>query len=445
MTRKKILLNEIVVPADLGGLRLNEDVSDIIGSIKECGLLNPLIINSQNRLIAGGRRYTAIKQLGWNEVDVLVINLTPIDEEIAAIDENLARKDLEPPERDRALARRKKLYEQKYPNTKHGVAGAIAAHLDDRTEKNATADSATAHTPSFVKDTANKTGMAERTVRQGIARAEKASPKVNELWESKQLSQSHVDEICKLPLKQQEELAPHAVGKEVMKVRAAVKVAMDSNTDAAAKTLSSKTGYQRNSLDAHISSLSEKIIKALKKAEEASVSIFSIKSLRVLYEELVPYYEQQSKKAIVTDSAKGLPIHKDTEGNTTEARDVLLNRNFKATSEVPPFFSNNRYVHDAAIYLEPNVLQEWAAIQVCRKGPTCKWYHSRLKEFGQFFETNPSVVSENERSEFIKRTLKVVHKKFRKGHSSKELLKRELEKYASKNISGNTPLRVTHG
>ena len=45
-------------------LRLDTDVEKLMKSIETVGLINPLVINKKNELIAGGRRYTALKAMG---------------------------------------------------------------------------------------------------------------------------------------------------------------------------------------------------------------------------------------------------------------------------------------------------------------------------------------------------------------------------------------------
>ena len=39
-------------------------------SISEVGLLQPPIIDSQNQIISGNRRFESVKRLGWEEVEV---------------------------------------------------------------------------------------------------------------------------------------------------------------------------------------------------------------------------------------------------------------------------------------------------------------------------------------------------------------------------------------
>ena len=55
------------------------NIEDLVKSIEEVGLLQPLIINKKNQILSGHRRYQAIKILGWDEVEVEVKDI--IDEE----------------------------------------------------------------------------------------------------------------------------------------------------------------------------------------------------------------------------------------------------------------------------------------------------------------------------------------------------------------------------
>lgn len=56
-------------------------IQDLMDSIEQVGLLQPLIINSRNEVISGNRRLLAIQQLGWEEVDVEEVVTDP-DEEL---------------------------------------------------------------------------------------------------------------------------------------------------------------------------------------------------------------------------------------------------------------------------------------------------------------------------------------------------------------------------
>ncbi len=67
--------------------RVKEWTSDLVESIKLVGLLNNLLLNSNLELLAGGRRYSALKQLGWKTVPVTIIYGDELAQRRAASDE----------------------------------------------------------------------------------------------------------------------------------------------------------------------------------------------------------------------------------------------------------------------------------------------------------------------------------------------------------------------
>ena len=46
-------------------------IEELMDSISQVGLLQPLIIDTNNQIISGNRRFESIKRLGWEEVDVI--------------------------------------------------------------------------------------------------------------------------------------------------------------------------------------------------------------------------------------------------------------------------------------------------------------------------------------------------------------------------------------
>ena len=83
--------------SDLSHHPLNEDVyllsdiDDLVSSIDEMGLLQPLVINSRNQVISGNRRLKAVQRLKWTEVDVEPIDIDPEDELITLVHYNKHR------------------------------------------------------------------------------------------------------------------------------------------------------------------------------------------------------------------------------------------------------------------------------------------------------------------------------------------------------------------
>lgn len=53
------------------------DVKELAEDIRKHGLYNPLVINGDNVLINGLRRYLACKSLGWQKIDVVVLDVAP--------------------------------------------------------------------------------------------------------------------------------------------------------------------------------------------------------------------------------------------------------------------------------------------------------------------------------------------------------------------------------
>lgn len=81
------------------GIRHRRDMGDVealAASIREVGLLHPIVVDPQGRLIAGERRLAACKRLGWSDVPVTVVPIAELARGEAA--ENFHRKDFTPSE-----------------------------------------------------------------------------------------------------------------------------------------------------------------------------------------------------------------------------------------------------------------------------------------------------------------------------------------------------------
>ncbi|MFO8063490.1 MAG: ParB N-terminal domain-containing protein [Spirochaetota bacterium] len=71
------------------------DVTALSESLRKHGLLNPIVINEKNELIAGHRRLEAAKRLKWPRIPARVItHENEADLVEMEIDENTQRKDL---------------------------------------------------------------------------------------------------------------------------------------------------------------------------------------------------------------------------------------------------------------------------------------------------------------------------------------------------------------
>ena len=70
---------------------LLSNIEDLVSSIEDVGLLQPIIINQNHQIISGHRRYTAIKELGWNEVEVEQRNINDEEVELYLVHANKQR------------------------------------------------------------------------------------------------------------------------------------------------------------------------------------------------------------------------------------------------------------------------------------------------------------------------------------------------------------------
>jgi ParB family chromosome partitioning protein len=97
--------------------RLREDLGDIdtlAQSLNELGLIEPIVLNQDNILIAGGRRLAAAKLLAWKEIDyVLLSTLDESHRKELELEENIRRKDMDWKEQVCAVAEIHKLKERK--------------------------------------------------------------------------------------------------------------------------------------------------------------------------------------------------------------------------------------------------------------------------------------------------------------------------------------------
>lgn len=90
--RIKLPIHEILVVnrqrLDLG------DIESLATSLRDNGLIQPIVINQDKRLVAGGRRLAAAKLLKWQTIDVVYRETLSDDElHVLELEENIRRKD----------------------------------------------------------------------------------------------------------------------------------------------------------------------------------------------------------------------------------------------------------------------------------------------------------------------------------------------------------------
>jgi uncharacterized ParB-like nuclease family protein len=158
---------------------LNDDtVGALEASIAELGLINPIRVrpagNDVYEIIAGSHRFAACDLLGHREITALVVDADDLHAELAMIDENLCRAELSPGDRATQTARRKVIYEELHPQTRHGAIGngrEMSRQVGDSTSPNENKALS-----RFTTETAAATGKSERAVQRDAERGAKVVP-----------------------------------------------------------------------------------------------------------------------------------------------------------------------------------------------------------------------------------------------------------------------------
>ena len=75
------------------------DLSELKDSMRRLGLLQPILVDTNNTLVAGFRRMEAAKALGWESIDSRLVDIqNKKDRLIIEADENITRRDFTPEE-----------------------------------------------------------------------------------------------------------------------------------------------------------------------------------------------------------------------------------------------------------------------------------------------------------------------------------------------------------
>ncbi len=111
---KQITLSESNTRKDLSAGTEDTGIEDLADSIKEKGLLNPIIVRKKDyesyELIAGQRRFLACQKLGWENISAIIRDVNDdTDATIISLVENVHRADMNPIDKARAY---QKIYDR---------------------------------------------------------------------------------------------------------------------------------------------------------------------------------------------------------------------------------------------------------------------------------------------------------------------------------------------
>ncbi len=210
-------------------------VVELAGSIRQIGLINPITVrvdkgNVYNYfLVAGLHRLEAYKLLEISEIEAKLINKSDLETELIEIDENFVRNELHYTERAELLQRKKEIYEELNPHTKKGAVNQYtkdikAPKIDCDGSKESLSVIITDSKPSFVEDTAAKTGMSKSTIEKELQIANKVIPEAKQILQEQNIPKTEAVKLAREEPEIQKKIVPLFESGQTKKVEEAKKI-----------------------------------------------------------------------------------------------------------------------------------------------------------------------------------------------------------------------------
>jgi ParB family chromosome partitioning protein len=223
-THCTVSIADIHVPAERRGTD-RETIERLANSIATLGLLSPILVrDGRNQvgeqgkrmiLVAGQHRLEALKLLGREHAECLLLADDDLRAELAEIDENLCRSELSPAQIAAAISRRKQIYIALHPETAAGKSQAKAMNA-----KLGRGDVSEKCSPTFAVATAAASGMNRRTIEKAAARGEAITPeKLQKIAGTSLDKGGELDALAKMPIGQRDEVIAAAAGGEIVSAR----------------------------------------------------------------------------------------------------------------------------------------------------------------------------------------------------------------------------------
>lgn len=263
-------------------LRLGTDVSDLEKSIQTLGLIAPLVISTDNVILAGARRYQALLNLGFTEAPVMVVDRNPLEKELVSIDENLVRKDLSKIEIESHLRRAKEIYQKLNPDTQTTQTEVV----EDGVKK------IILPAEKFLHMVSEKTGLSPKQIHEAINRDEMASPFVKEARRNGELSLSQTNEIVRLNKADQEAAVEHIREMPVREIKKFVKAALTQGID---KAIASTPLVPHQKEFTEIDIALKKLVKKFKQLQMEGINLEDLpEETQELFTELMTFSQDES-------------------------------------------------------------------------------------------------------------------------------------------------------
>lgn len=200
---KTILIDEIIIGKRKRSQHSENKVNELAESIDGIGLMNPITIDQNKKLITGYHRILAFTKLGKKEIPYRMTTLTdPLKLELQEIDENLIREEVIYLEWCELLVRRQEIFEEMHPETKHG---GDRKSIDFKSKRQI---GVLKNEKTFTEDIGDKTGKSQRTIERATKVAKDILPELKKAIKTTKFANRKTDlrTVSEMEKDKQEEL-----------------------------------------------------------------------------------------------------------------------------------------------------------------------------------------------------------------------------------------------
>lgn len=201
-------------------------------SIADRGQLHNIIVRPSKRskatfeLLAGGRRFQAIRELGLDKINVKVADVDDVEAELISLDENLRVEKPTTGDWSQKLERWRQLTNVQRGHDPHAKpkGGAVSKKKSSKSKgkDDNLRQMAEVKPPVSVAEMAEEHGVSARTVSRAQRRERNLTPEVKAAWRLGKLSDSQVDELANAPKQKQAGLLKQMLAEKAVKQQESV-------------------------------------------------------------------------------------------------------------------------------------------------------------------------------------------------------------------------------
>lgn len=219
MDIQEVAISDIQIGARLRQVK-DAKVREISESIAQVGLLSPVELTEEFKLVFGRHRLAAVQRLGWTTIPANIRAYDSLHAELAEIDENLYRNELTVLEQGEHLERRKEIYEALNPNAK--AEARRAAGMNKALGNNVAPVSGA----TFVESVEALTGKSKSAIKEEIQIARDIAEPVKDLIRDTELADKKTEllSLARMEPEKQQQAAEMLVSGEAKSVKDAARL-----------------------------------------------------------------------------------------------------------------------------------------------------------------------------------------------------------------------------